>query len=180
MAEFIAKKTFFCQYNGMIYKKKNWKHNSYIQQGVRQNSNTGKHQYIANIQRITAMVEYALGNQVFSKHLPVFSAPDDICQANSHAPYHLPKYSDEQTGYDWPPIIINAHIFCCKYFPERNKNCQVKKNENKISVLKKKITNLNHSYFLIAIKPEKLYHLKKTSQWLKPPSRSMEMFSLSL
>jgi hypothetical protein len=132
--------------------------------------------------------------------LAAFATAVDIFKAYRDQPDRLPKYGDPDTAIGQESIEnqVPHHDFRPEYYRSANKN----KREKRVTVAEKEVAdgNVPRAHFaygfshtaqlrrrnpyardyLTAIIPQKLYHLKNTSQKLNPLFKNSSKFSSNL
>src|SRR4026208_1568344 len=101
------------------------------------------------------MCENSSLNKLVSINLAVSSAADDIFQTNSQRADELPCKSDEKSQRQSEPVIL-------KKCPARKNQQEIGSGKKAITIVKEEVSDADNH--LTAMIPQKLYHLKKTSQ----------------
>jgi hypothetical protein len=101
------------------------------------------------------MSEDAASHQPVSINLATFSTAFNVIQSNGRCPQNLSAEGNRETPE-------RGHIIIGKDGLHFENQQQVNYREKPIPVMKNKIADANHHF--TAMIPQKLYHLKKTSQ----------------
>src|SRR3990172_10496400 len=114
-------------------------------------------------------------NEFFRIHLLFFTTAFDIGKSNGKYPQYLTTQCYDNANDNFPHL----HEFTVTYRPCPLKKKQYKDQwEKSIPVSKKEVAYFDHHF--TATIPQKLYHLKNTSQYRNPSLSRSSLFSNSL
>src|ERR1043166_5452819 len=126
---------------------------------------------VAHVKRVSAMGEHAPRHQLLRIDLAISATADDVIEPDRDRPQDLADRRNHKSRCCHSMVVSGNEA----RFDEKEKVGQWKQ---AIAVMKEKIADPGHH--LTAIIPEKLYHLKNTSQYRKPARMSSSRFSSSL
>lgn len=121
------------------------------------------------------MGKNAIGYQIFCINSSVFTSPNNISQSNSAYTNYLTDNSNRKPDK-------HSKYWICENFRRRYKKQQIKNWEQPVAIMVNYISYFNHyfMYYFIATMPQKLYHLKNVSTFLKPVFSNSSIFSDNL
>src|SRR5690606_32996734 len=103
--------------------------NRHIKHRIREDAYTQKHQDIAYIQRVPAMIKNTFGYQFVGINFLVSSSAYNIGQADSNSPDKLSADGNKQTSNNRPEVVVFTKFFRRKQLGRGQEQSEVQENE---------------------------------------------------